>query len=46
MRFALARRGRRNPLQRQPEPLLEREIVGQPRLIVGRERDQQRAVLA
>src|SRR5215472_4898938 len=44
MRLALARLGRGDPLQRQIKLALELEMMKEPRLIVGSERDHQRAL--
>ena len=46
MRLALPGLGRRNPLQRQAELLLEDEMVMEPRLIVRGQRENQRAFRA
>ncbi len=46
VRLAPSRLGGGNPLQRQLEPLLEREMMKKPGLVVGGERNDQRALAA
>src|ERR1043166_997031 len=46
MRLAPSRLGPGNPFARQAEAFLKREAMLQPRLVVGREREEQRAFVA